>query len=341
MQDEVRFAAFSANLRAAEAHNARPGVAFSRGINKFSDLTFDQFKATVLMVERSTAELPRLLAGAPRWEGPEEEEEEQESGPSRRLLRQRSPTATAVPAAFDWRQKGKVPAVRDQGGCGSCWAFAAVGAIEIRARIDGVASSPDASEQQMVDCVTQAAGYWSMGCDGGYIHEPFQLASTLFASSEASYPYLDQHGGVCRTPAGTSAPSGALKMKAWPGYTVVAADPATIMKAVATTGPVVVLFDASDSFYAYAGGIFPAAECRADAYNHAMIVVGYDATAGVGSPKSYWIIKNSWGSDWGEAGYARVQMTTEGACAMYSSLLLPTATVNPIQKRCTGKKCGG
>ena len=167
----MRFAAFSANLRAAEAHNARPGVAFSRGINKFSDLTFDEFKATVLMVERSPAELPRLLAGAPRWEGPEEEEEEQESGPSRRLLRQRSPTATAVPAAFDWRQKGKVPAVRDQGGCGSCWAFAAVGAIEIRARIDGVASSPDASEQQMVDCVTQAAGYWSMGCDGGYIRE--------------------------------------------------------------------------------------------------------------------------------------------------------------------------
>lgn len=91
------------------------------------------------------------------------------------------------------------------------------------------------------------------------------------------------------------------------------------LQAVFTLGPVVILFDASQAFYAYSSGIFPATACSTTgSYNHAMTIVGYNASAGVGSPDSYWIIRNSWGS-WGEAGYARVQMTTStfGPCSMY------------------------
>lgn len=78
---------------------------------------------------------------------------------------------TAYPSSFDWRALGKVPPIRNQGNCGSCWSFAAIGALESKAMIDGVLAIPNLSEQQQVDCVNAAAGYWSQGCNGGYSRE--------------------------------------------------------------------------------------------------------------------------------------------------------------------------
>ena len=107
-------------------------------------------------------------------------------------------------------------------------------------------------------------------------------------------PYKALTGATCGAPVGSVAPAGAITVAPQPGYATVAANPTAIMNAVSSTGPVVVYFNVQNSFYGYAGGIYQASSCTTETINHAMLLVGYNATAGVGSPDSYWIIRNSW-----------------------------------------------
>ena len=125
--------------------------------------------------------------------------------------------------------------------------------------------------------------------------EVFRYVSNRhFATSEAAYPYKALTGATCGAPVGSVAPAGAITVAPQPGYATVAANPTAIMNAVSSTGPVVVYFNVQNSFYGYAGGIYQASSCTTETINHAMLLVGYNATAGVGSPDSYWIIRNSW-----------------------------------------------
>lgn len=333
-QDAAKFATWRASLGAVVAHNSNPNAAFFKGLNKFSDLSFNEFKASYLMPDRPATELAARTADIPAFTPP---------APARKLLQ------TTVPTEFDWRAKGKVPPPRDQGGCGSCWAFAGIGAIEIKAAIDRVNATPNLSEEQMVDCVNSAAGYWSQGCNGGYSDEVFRYISKSWATTEAAYPYVGTTS-TCLFNAGATPPAGALKLSPQPGVASVTATPAAIMQAVSSTGPVVSYFNVVDSFYGYTSGVYQASQCTADTYNHAMVIVGYNSTAGVGSPDSYWIIRNSWGT-WGDAGYIKVQMTGDslGACRMYSGLMVALTTSNattatptpspPPAKKCSGRKC--
>lgn len=120
------------------------------------------------------------------------------------------------------------------------------------------------------------------------------VSNSRFATSEAAYPYQAVTGTTCRTPTGSTAPAGAITVAPQPGYATVASNPTAIMAAVSSTGPLVIYFNVQSSFYGYAGGIYQASQCTTETINHAMVVVGYNATAGVGSPDSYWIIRNSW-----------------------------------------------
>ena len=129
-----------------------------------SDLTSQEFKARSLMREHPTAELAARSADAPLWVPAEADEQPA----ARRRLQQKRAT---VPKTFDWRAQGVVPPVRDQGNCGSCWAFAALAAVETQAAIAGTAAAADLSEQQIVDCVGLANGYDSQACVGGYTGE--------------------------------------------------------------------------------------------------------------------------------------------------------------------------
>jgi hypothetical protein len=118
-----------------------------------SDYSFTDFAAKRLMKNVNKARAGLTSASAPV---------------SRRSSRK---LAQTVPNEWDWRTGGKVPPVRDQGSCGSCWAFAAIGALESKALIEGKGSSFNVSEQQLVDCVNSANGYGSAGCNGGYSGE--------------------------------------------------------------------------------------------------------------------------------------------------------------------------
>lgn len=152
------------------------------------------------------------------------------AAPRRRLL--------AYPTQFDWRPQGVVPAVRDQGSCGSCWAFAGVAALEVKAAIDGVAPGADMSEQQIVDCANSAPGYRSFGCNGGYSDDVLMWASNNWVGPEASYKYTALTG-TCATPAGTAAVAGALKMATYPGSVRITSSADALMDAVANQGAVI------------------------------------------------------------------------------------------------------
>ena len=151
--ENAAFAAFNAAVTAVIAHNSNPKNKFFKGLNEYADQTFAAFAATRLMKgitpQGATARgaAAPTLAAAPK---------------AHRKL------AQTPPAAWDWRALGKVPAARNQGGCGSCWAFAAMAALESKALIDGTTFSGDLSEQQMVSVAWWAgsAPWFSLrGCN--------------------------------------------------------------------------------------------------------------------------------------------------------------------------------
>lgn len=202
----------------------------------------------------------------------------------------------ALPAAFDWRTQTGLPPIRDQGGCGSCWAFATVGALECAIRIrDGV--DQDLSEQWLVSCNLSG---WS--CSGGwYAHDYHQSSTDSCGGSgavmEVSFPY--QAADVaCNCPY-----PHAYWLQNWAylpadGSGIPSVD--DIKQAIMTYGPVSVSVGVDSAFQGYSSGIFNA--CSAGTINHSVVLVGWDDNGGNG----YWILRNSWGSWWGESGYMRI-----------------------------------
>ncbi len=236
-------------------------------------------------------------------------------------LLEASPTAPmitelkALPSKWDWREQNGVTPVRNQGNCGSCWAFAAVGVMESAIKIkDGV--STDLSEQYLVSCNSDG---W--GCNGGWwAHKyhvtpgavlescfPYQAADVACKSS-CDHPYkLDKWGYVGNS---SSIPSvEALKT------------------AIYQYGPISVTVAVDSYFSAYSGGVFN--RNYTGSINHAVILVGWDDS------QQCWIMRNSWGASWGESGYMRIgyNISKIGYGATYvvykGGIPTPTPTINP------------
>uniref|UniRef100_A0A670KCB3 Cathepsin L1-like n=1 Tax=Podarcis muralis TaxID=64176 RepID=A0A670KCB3_PODMU len=193
----------------------------------------------------------------------------------------------SLPSSVDWRSKGYVTPVKDQGSCGSCWAFSATGALEgYLARTTGRLVS--LSEQNLVDCSWKQG---NQGCNGGWPSWAFQYVMDNHGlDSEQSYPYVGQDLACTYKSADL-----AVRIN---GYVDIPSnDEAALQEAVATYGPVTVALDASD-FHFYSSGVFDYPNCGTS-LNHAVLAVGYGTQNGT----PYWIIKNSWGPNWGEGGY--------------------------------------
>ena len=198
-------------------------------------------------------------------------------------------------AAIDWRDKGAVTPVKDQGQCGSCWAFSATGAME-GAYFNKAFELNSLSEQQLVDCATKEG---NQGCNGGLMDYAFTYAKAHQMDVEADYPYKAKDG--------TCSAKGTIATLS--GYQdVTANDPVALSKAL-ESGPVSIAVDASGlAWQFYSGGIVHRF-CGTD-LDHGVLLVGQ----GTEGSTDYWIIKNSWGPNWGEQGYIRVQrkMDTTG-----------------------------
>jgi C1A family cysteine protease len=288
-EEALRFAVFEANLARVAAHNAK-GESWSMAVNEFGDLTPQEFAAGRIGGFR-----PRKL---------------RRSAPAGGLAV--SAPAVELPSSVDWTTKGAVTPVKNQGQCGSCWAFSTTGSVEGVNAINGKGLK-SLSEQQLVDC---SGSYGNEGCNGGLMDDAFQyIAANGGLCSESSYPYTAADG-TCKT--------SCTKVTTISSYQDVTPDNDSAFATAVAQQPVSIAIEADQSsFQFYSGGILTAA-CGTS-LDHGVLCVGYGTDSGV----EYFKVKNSWGASWGEAGYVRLARGAkynggEGQCGIYHMPSYPT-----------------
>jgi cathepsin F len=270
-QDEfnTRFEIFKKNVKFANALNSM-GSSARFGVTKFSDLSPQEFKQKYLSA------LPQI---------------KDDSFPV--LPEVSAAELAAIPDSWDWRQKGAVTPIKDQGQCGSCWAFSTVGNVEGQWFLAGNKLT-GLSEQNLVDCDTV-----DQGCGGGLMSNAFQyIIKNGGIDTEASYPYL----GVDSTCQFKASNIGA-KISNW---TMIPSDEAQMANYLYKQGPVSIAVDAQLWQY-YIEGIFDFYFCGST-LDHGVLIVAYGHGENfLGEDTDFWTIKNSWGADWGESGYIRLE----------------------------------
>ncbi len=311
---------FEANLAKIAAYNAATAeTGWWAGVNPFSDLTFDEFAAQYLM---TGAGPPAGRSGAAQ--GAPQAGRRLQAGRRARALLQAPPTASSNP----------ITPVKDQGNCGSCWAFAAVAALESLA-LKARKPAPDLSEQQLVDCVnwqrkaSSGAAYDSLGCDGGWSEDAFDFAYKYNVTVEARYQYRAVQGRSCALYKPVRGVQAVVKTTATKGATLhgtlnePGATSIELLKAAVAKHALASYIRVEDAFHSYMGGVF-STPCTKKRTNHAVLLYGYDTTNQTAGP--FWLIKNSWGKGWGEGGLMRVKMTSTpaGLCELHREGAAPT-----------------
>uniref|UniRef100_A0A8C3WDG2 Cathepsin L n=1 Tax=Catagonus wagneri TaxID=51154 RepID=A0A8C3WDG2_9CETA len=282
-----RRAVWEKNLKMIEVHNweHRQGKhGFTMAMNAFGDLTNEEFRQMMNGFQNRKHKKGKVFHDP--------------------LLPSRS---------VDWREKGYVTAMKNQGQCGSCWAFSATGALEGQMfRKTGKLVS--LSEQNLVDC-SQPQG--NKGCNGGLMDNAFQYVKDNGGlDSEESYPYLGKDESCQYQPQSSAAND--------TGYVDIPKQEEALMKAVATVGPISVGIDAShESFQFYSAGIYFEPQCSSEDLDHGVLVVGYGAE-GADSNKKYWLVKNSWGNNWGMGGYIKMAKDKNNHCGIATMASYPT-----------------
>jgi cathepsin F len=271
------------------------------GINKFSDLSPKQFQA-LYTPQRIPAQ---ALAQSCLANG---------------VTATIELSPDAIPTSFDWRQKGVVTPVKNQGQCGSCWAFSTIGDIESQWAIKGNKLT-QFSEQLLVDCSHGCSNeppygdVCNQGCGGGWQWNAyFDIESWGGVETEAQYPYTGVDGN-CQL--NKNMVTAGIKNYTCLSHKKGGANEEDMAAYLVQHGPIAIALDATP-LLDYQGGVLnPGPDgCSTTVLDHALLIVGY----GVASDSTpFWIIKNSWGADWGESGYFRI-IRGQGACGLNNAV---------------------
>jgi cathepsin L len=289
--DEVhyRYKIFKATADFVDAHNAK-GLSYTVAINQFSDLTNEEFQTYFMgtHVDATT----HVRKG---------EKQAESSAP--------------VPASWDWRDKGAVTPVKDQGQCGSCWSFSTTGSTE-GCHFITTGQLVGLSEQNLVDCST-AQG--NEGCNGGLMDQAFQyIIANKGIDTEASYPYTAEDG-TCTYSASNCASTLAK-------YTDVTSGSESALQQAVYGAPVSVAIDASQpSFQSYSSGVYYEPSCSSTQLDHGVLAVGWGTD---GSGNDYWIVKNSWSASWGMNGYILMSRNKNNNCGIATMASYPSSCGN-------------
>jgi cathepsin H len=259
-----RRAIFNENLRVIEETNAM-NLSYTLGVNEYTDLSWEEFSARFLMAPQhcSATEGNYVARGV------------------------------GADPSIDWRTKGVVTPVKNQGSCGSCWAFGTTGAVESHWALSS-GKLLTLSEQQLVDC---GRPFGNMGCNGGLPSQAFEYIKHAGGiESSLDYKYTGRDGS-CHFQVEK------VVAKVTGEVNITEGDESGLFDAVTNNGPVAIAFQVVSDFQSYRSGVYDSSRCKKGAMdvNHAVLVVGYNTDASSGKP--YWIVKNSWGTSFGIQGY--------------------------------------
>lgn len=233
-------------------------------------------------------------------------------------------TYTDTPSSVDWRERGAVTPIKDQGQCGSCWSFSASGAVEGLYQITN-GNLVSFSEQQLVDC---SGDFGNMGCSGGWMTNAFEYFETVAICSELEYPYegIDESCHPCDKPVANSQLSSCGYFSQYPGHVnETDADNHTVPQNVIyqlSHQPISVAIAAdAASFQHYSSGVYNDEQCYQGYLDHGVLLVAYNETT--------LTIKNSWGTSWGDHGYITIARNSKtnpvaGICGVYVAAAYPS-----------------
>jgi len=258
-----RFNIYQQNLEKISKHN-NENFSWKMSLNEFSDLTTNEFKN---LHSCYNDKKPLLL---------------------KNFMYSRLNNQFDIPNELDWSNVGAVTPVKDQGQCGSCWAFSTTGSVESAFYLK-TGSLVSLSEQQLVDC---SGSYQNQGCNGGLMDYGFQYIKDNGICLENDYKYTASDGKCKKCKSVTKVD----------GYVDVTPNSETELKKAVAQQPVSVAIEADTTvFQFYSSGVIDSTSCGTN-LDHGVLVVGYGTLNG----KDYWKVKNSWGESWGDKGYVLI-----------------------------------
>jgi len=303
-----RLSIYNANVRQMKIDSAQllaKNVEPWFGVNQYTDMTAAEFKSSGRVMTPRTVDARSCLANG--------------------VTMDRSKLVYDIPASWDWRTKNVVSPVQNQGQCGSCWTFSTIASIETAWAIQS-GNLTKLSEQEIVDCSTgcvleDGQQVCNQGCDGGW---PWSALTDIISwggeELESVYPYTAVDGTCARTAANTMLPISNYTCLSGPGL----ANETDMAAFLVANGVLSIAMDAT-LLQSYTKGIIRPnflhhLGCSKVQLDHAINIVGYGTDAQL--KVDYWIVRNSWGESWGEAGYFQIERGI-GACGLNAGVVFP------------------